>query len=146
MDECGSPAAAEVGTTDDANALVREPLDDRVEPIHVDREVMEAPAALVEEARDGAVAVRRLEELHLVAGEPEAREVERSVAAMCRAPELDREEALEPVQGRVDRPHRAREMIDAETDAITLGDRVGRHLRGPLSANARDLPELHQDP
>src|SRR5262249_8452861 len=118
MDEGRLAAAADRRFADDPDPFVAESLEQRIDAVDVHRQVVEPFAALGEEAADRRVVARRLDELDLVAREPEAREVEAAVpAAMLRAPKLDREEALEPGERRVDRADRDRQVIDLEADA-----------------------------
>src|SRR5262249_3019805 len=67
-------AAADRRFADHAESLVAQALDERVETIDVDREVVKPLAPLCEEARDGAIVARGLDQLDLVARDPKARE------------------------------------------------------------------------
>src|SRR5262249_20406693 len=88
----------------------------------------------------------RLEQLELVVGEPEVEEMVAAVpAGVPGARDRDGEEALEPGEGRVDRAHGERQVVDAEPYAVPGGDRIGRNVVGWRAAESWHLPELHED-
>src|SRR2546428_517949 len=104
------------------------------------------PALRAQEAVDEARRACALDQLHLVACEPETLEVVRPVPAeLLRPRRLDRKDAPEPGERRVDRAHGERQVIDAEAHAVAGRDRVGRVILGRRAVKPRDLPELDQD-
>src|SRR5439155_1551141 len=146
MDDGGPAAPRYLRPADQLDAVGLQAAHQWVQPVDVDREVMKSLAAAGEETLDEARRARALDQLHLAAREPEPLEGVCAVpAALLRPRRLDREEAPEPAERRVDRAHRERHVIDAEAHAVARRDRVGRVIRGRRAVEARHLPELDQD-
>src|SRR5437867_1861193 len=146
MDDGGPAAPRYLRPADQLDAVGLQAAHQWVQPVDVDREVMKSLAAAGEETLDEARRARALDQLHLAAREPEPLEGVRAVpAALLRPRRLDREEAPEPAERRVDRAHGERHVIDAEAHPVARRDRVGRVIRGRRAVEARHLPELDQD-
>src|SRR2546428_1341715 len=97
MDEGGPVAARDLGLADQLDAVGLEAAHERVQPVDVDRQVVKPLAPPLEEALDEASRACALDQLRLVAREPEALEVVRPVPAELLLPRrLDREDAARP--------------------------------------------------
>src|SRR5437773_9903272 len=114
MDEGGPVAARDLGLADQLDAVGLEAAHEWVQPVDVDRQVVKPLASPREEALDEARRARALDQLHLVARDPEARLVVRPVPAELPRPRrLDREAAAEPGERRGDRAEGDRQVTDA---------------------------------
>src|SRR6266849_8077149 len=106
MEEGGPLPTGELRLADQREAVTFQAAPEQVQPVDVDRQVVKPFAAAGEEALDEAPPAPALDQLHLVARQPEADEVIGAVPAeLLRTRHLDGEGAPEPGERGVDRAH-----------------------------------------